>query len=113
MKFTKEQRFSIVSSLIFLIGFTGLLLIFGFSAPFPPPEEEGILINFGNTETGSGRIEPKPSEEVAQVEDDSDSEDNNNNNEEEEEEEEEPEPEPTPPPTKTKKVRRATKKTSN
>ncbi len=60
MQLTKEQRFSIVSSLIFLIGFTGLLLIFGFSSPFPPPEEEGILINFGDMETGSGQIEPRP-----------------------------------------------------
>lgn len=60
MSLTKEQRFSIVSSLIFLIGFTGLLFIFGFKSPFPPPEEEGILINFGDTETGSGRIEPQP-----------------------------------------------------
>lgn len=68
MTLTKEQRFSIISSLIFLIGFVGLLLIFGFSAPFPPPEEEGILINFGTSESGSGRIEPKPAEEVAQQE---------------------------------------------
>ncbi|MGD9993233.1 MAG: energy transducer TonB [Salinivirgaceae bacterium] len=60
MQLTKEQRFSIVSSLIFLIGFAGLLLIFGFSSPFPPPEEEGILINFGDMETGSGQIEPRP-----------------------------------------------------
>lgn len=63
MKLTKEQKFSIVSSLLFLLGFTGLLLIFGFSAPFPPPEEEGILINFGTEEFGSGSIEPKPAEQ--------------------------------------------------
>lgn len=67
MKLTKEQKFGIVSSLIFLLGFTGLLLIFGFSAPFPPPEEEGILINFGTNNVGSGTVEPKPIEEpVAQ-----------------------------------------------
>jgi TonB family protein len=61
MSVTKEQRFSIISSLIFLLGFTGLLLIFGFKSPFPPPQEEGILINFGDMETGSGQIEPLPS----------------------------------------------------
>lgn len=36
-----------------------LLLFFGFSYPDPPPEEEGILVNFGDSETGLGRIEPK------------------------------------------------------
>ena len=36
-----------------------LLLFFGFSYPDPPPEEEGILVNFGTSETGFGRTEPK------------------------------------------------------
>ncbi len=36
-----------------------LLLFFGFSYPDPPPEEEGILVNFGTSETGLGRVEPK------------------------------------------------------
>ncbi len=63
MDLTKEQRFGIISSIIFLVTFTGLLLLFGFSAPFPPPEEEGILINFGTNETGSGTIEPRPAEQ--------------------------------------------------
>ncbi len=68
MKLTKEQRFGIVSSIIFLVTFTGLLLLFGFSAPFPPPEEEGILINFGTSETGSGTIEPRPAEQPVEQE---------------------------------------------
>ncbi|MBI9068907.1 MAG: TonB family protein [Salinivirgaceae bacterium] len=68
MNLTKEERFSIISSLIFLFGFVGLLLVFGFSVPFPPPEEEGILINFGTSETGSGLMEPKPAEEISQME---------------------------------------------
>jgi len=62
MSVTKEQRLGIISTIVFLMTFIGLLLFFGFSAPFPPPEEEGILINFGTTETGSGIIEPKPAE---------------------------------------------------
>lgn len=61
MNLTKEQRFGIVSSAIFLVLFTGMLLFFGFSSPFPPPEEEGILINFGTDETGFGKVEPQPS----------------------------------------------------
>lgn len=63
MDLTKEQKFGIISSVIFLVIFTGLLMIFGFRAPFPPPEEEGILINFGTNETGSGAVEPKPVKE--------------------------------------------------
>jgi colicin import membrane protein len=37
-----------------------VLLIFGFSVPPPPETEEGILVNFGTDETGSGLIEPSP-----------------------------------------------------
>jgi outer membrane biosynthesis protein TonB len=60
MNLTKEQQFGVISSVIFLVIFTGLLLLFGFSSPFPPPEEEGILINFGTSETGFGAVEPRP-----------------------------------------------------
>ncbi|MFW5877825.1 MAG: hypothetical protein ACOCUP_01805, partial [bacterium] len=35
-----------------------LLIFFGFSYPDPPPEEEGILVNFGTDFTGFGDVEP-------------------------------------------------------
>lgn len=35
-----------------------IIAIFGFSTPLPLPDEEGILINFGTEEFGSGNIEP-------------------------------------------------------
>lgn len=35
-----------------------ILLVLGFSAPPPPETEEGILVNFGVDETGTGLIEP-------------------------------------------------------
>ncbi len=35
-----------------------LLIFFGFSYPDPPPEEEGILVNFGTDDTGFGEAEP-------------------------------------------------------
>jgi TonB family protein len=38
-----------------------LLLLFGFFTPLPLPGEEGILVNFGNSEQGSGIKEPAPS----------------------------------------------------
>jgi outer membrane biosynthesis protein TonB len=39
----------------------GMLIIVSFSNPPPPEtEEEGILVNFGNGETGIGMIEPSP-----------------------------------------------------
>jgi colicin import membrane protein len=37
-----------------------VLIIFGFSSPPPPENEEGILVNFGTDETGIGLIEPSP-----------------------------------------------------
>ncbi len=62
MNITKEQRFGIISSIIFLLTFTGLLFLFGFSFEIPH-EEEGILINFGTTDFGSGAVEPRPTPE--------------------------------------------------
>ncbi len=38
-----------------------MLLLFGFFTPLPLPGEEGILVNFGNSEQGSGIKEPAPS----------------------------------------------------
>lgn len=35
-----------------------VFIIFGFTTPLPLPEEEGILINFGVDDDGSGLIEP-------------------------------------------------------
>ncbi len=32
-----------------------LLIFFGFSYPDPPPEEEGIVVNFGTEATGLGQ----------------------------------------------------------
>lgn len=51
------------SGLTATIVFHGLLLLLflllGFKAPYPPPGEEGILINFGNSETGLGETQPQ------------------------------------------------------
>lgn len=36
-----------------------LFLLFGLSRPYPPPPEEGVLINFGTAEQGSGDVQPE------------------------------------------------------
>ena len=35
-----------------------LFFLFGFKTPFPPPEEEGLLIDLGTTQTGLGDVNP-------------------------------------------------------
>ncbi len=42
-----------------------LLFLFGFRTPLPLPAEQGVLINFGNSNEGSGLTEPR--EAVTQV----------------------------------------------
>jgi TonB family protein len=39
-----------------------MLLSWGYQKPFPPPAEQGILINFGDALTGSGMEEPTSAE---------------------------------------------------
>ncbi len=59
MSVNKEQRFGIISTILFLIGFTGMLFLFGFKTE-APQDEEGILINFGTSDFGAGAVEPRP-----------------------------------------------------
>jgi colicin import membrane protein len=47
------------TAIIHLVLFV-LLILVSFSVPPPPQHEEGILVNFGTDETGSGLIEPSP-----------------------------------------------------
>lgn len=44
-----------------------IIAIFGFSTPLPLPDEEGILINFGTEDFGSGDIEPAFTEATEEV----------------------------------------------
>jgi len=58
----KEKRKSKGAGLTGTLFFHGILLILliliKLTTPEPPPEEEGILINFGNSEQGTGEIQP-------------------------------------------------------
>jgi colicin import membrane protein len=69
-KFPSERNKGIIGTSILHLGILALLLIVGFSAPIPPDQERGILVNFGTDLTGSGLIEPSPpqsQEETAQA----------------------------------------------
>jgi len=60
-QFFKEHKNGIIATILFH-GIVFLLIIFwGFRTPLPLPAEEGILINFGETDFGSGEIEPETS----------------------------------------------------
>ncbi len=64
----KDKRRGLIDTAIFHIILLAVLIFLGFHTPLPLPGEEGILINFGYEETGSGDIEPsKPSTEVNPV----------------------------------------------
>ncbi|MBR8536303.1 TonB family protein [Carboxylicivirga sediminis] len=56
----KDKRYGIIGSIIFH-GIILLLLIF-FGLQTLPQEEEGILVNFGDTVLGQGEVEPKESQ---------------------------------------------------
>lgn len=59
-KFPSERSKGIVGTSIIHLVLLLLLVLVGFSVPPPPETEEGILVNFGTDETGSGMTEPSP-----------------------------------------------------
>jgi len=62
MDYFKEHRAGLIGTIITHAVILLLLLFFGFFTPMPLPTEEGILVNFGDMETGFGSEEPAPSE---------------------------------------------------
>ncbi len=61
MSNSKGKRIGFVGTMIFHIGLLALLFYLGFHTALPLPEEEGILVNFGNTNQGLGKEDPAPS----------------------------------------------------
>jgi colicin import membrane protein len=59
-KIPSEKGRGFAGTLLIHLGVLILLLIVGFSAPKPPDQENGILVNFGTNESGFGLIEPSP-----------------------------------------------------
>lgn len=60
MEFYKKHKRGIIGTVIFHTIVLLLLIFLGFFTPLPLPGEEGILVNFGNSEQGLGQREPRP-----------------------------------------------------
>jgi TonB family protein len=55
---TANQRNGFIGTLVFHGAFLTMFLFFGLHPPYPPPPEQGIMVNFGLDEKGSGLTEP-------------------------------------------------------
>lgn len=64
---TKNKRKGIIGTILFHSLLLVLFYFIGLSYQDPPPEEEGININFGTSDYGLGEIEPESIEEVAEI----------------------------------------------
>jgi len=93
MKFFEEHKRGIIGSGVFHLTILFLLLWFGFFTPLPLPGEQGIMVNFGDSETGLGEEEPSPKQNTPPIQ----------KKEEKEEIEEVPPPPKTTPPKPTPK----------
>jgi colicin import membrane protein len=60
MVLSKENRYGLFGTITFHAGLLLLLLFVWFTAYPPLTGEEGITVNFGDSETGLGDIEPSP-----------------------------------------------------
>ena len=58
MSYIGEHRRGIMGTILFHGAILLVLFFFGFITPLPLPEEKGILVDFGNSATGSGAREP-------------------------------------------------------
>lgn len=62
-----EKKKGLVGTIVFHLIVLILLLLLGFFTPLPLPGEEGILVNFGNSENGLGDREPSPARKKQQT----------------------------------------------
>lgn len=61
----KLKRRGLIGTIIYHILLLLLLVFAGLTFPDPPPEDEGILVNFGTDETGLGDFEPEGDDQQA------------------------------------------------
>jgi outer membrane biosynthesis protein TonB len=62
MSYFSQHKRGIIGTIIVHGVVLVVLLVFGFFTPLPLPGEEGIMVNFGNSENGLGEEEPAPGE---------------------------------------------------
>ncbi len=56
------KKHGLIGTFIFHAGLLALLIFLGYTTPLPLPEEEGILVNFGDAPVGRGSVEPRQAE---------------------------------------------------
>lgn len=61
----KLSRRGLIATIVYHTLLVLLLLFAGLTFPDPPPEEEGILVNFGTDDTGFGDFEPMGDDQQA------------------------------------------------
>jgi len=66
--YIREHKKGIIGTIIFHAIIAVLFIYFGYTTPLPLPDEEGILINFGDSEDGFGTEEPRFTETIEQQE---------------------------------------------
>ncbi|MCK3684960.1 cell envelope integrity protein TolA [Maribellus sp. YY47] len=59
-EYYSERKKGIIGTIVFHVIVLLLMIFLGFFTPLPLPGEEGILVNFGNSENGLGDREPAP-----------------------------------------------------
>jgi colicin import membrane protein len=67
MRYLSEHRPGLIATLVTHGAILAMLLFFGIVATVPIPLDEGILVNFGDSETGLGLEEPAPGEREPSV----------------------------------------------
>nr|HPR61729.1 hypothetical protein [Prolixibacteraceae bacterium] len=60
MSYIKKHKEGIIITTVFHVAVLLLMLTFGYFTPLPLPDEKGVLVDFGNSNTGLGKIEPAP-----------------------------------------------------
>jgi len=66
-EYYSEKRKGLIGTIVFHVIILLLLIFLGFFTPLPLPGEEGILVNFGDSETGLGEREPAPARRQQQT----------------------------------------------
>ncbi|MCF8361539.1 MAG: hypothetical protein K9G70_02845 [Prolixibacteraceae bacterium] len=63
MSYFKKHKEGFILTVVYHAVILLLLFFFGFFTPMPLPQEKGVLVDFGDSETGIGQQEPVPKPE--------------------------------------------------